>query len=492
MVPVDDEPFRLFSAPTPLGLPGKDELNLAEFPIASVTDRVPAGQKTLRFEDRIYDEREGQPITRRLVITASDEYGLPTAKDDEIILGLVQLTRQANNFTERTVRFGRSDLIGLLAWPDTGPSYRRLALSFHRWLGVSLHYDNAWWDKAQQAWSTLGFHILESFKLGDGGRACGRREQPPSRFTWNEDVFRSFQAGYLKQLDLAFYLGLVHPTAKRMYRFLDKRFYHRDRWEFDLEEFVLDHIGLSRTYEGNAQLARKLRPAIRELEEKGFLEPLGPDERFQKPSLRRWRIVFVRQARVAEAKPTAPTSPASAMVAELTARGVTASTAEELVAAFPEVRVRAKLETLDWLLDRKDGRAMHSPAGFLVQSIREDYAPPEGFESQVDRARRLAAERDRARRAEEARRLRAAEERGHEQAKQAQIWSYWESLSPDAQDRLWEEALAGALPFLAGRYRRHRGRDGGLERRYRKLILEAHILDLLERRAGRGGETAGG
>ena len=489
---IDDEPFRLFSAPTPLGLPGKDELNLAELPIASVTDRVPTGQKTLRFEDRIYDERKGQIITRRLVITASDEYGLPTAKDDEVILGLVQLTRQANNFTERTVRFSRSDLICLLAWPDTGPSYRRLALSFHRWLGVSLHYDNAWWDKAQQTWSTLGFHILESFKLSDGGRARGQQEQPLSRFTWNEDVFQSFQAGYLKQLDLAFYLGLAHPTAKRMYRFLDKRFYHRDRWEFDLKEFALDHVGLSRNYEGNTQLARKLQPAIRELEEKGFLEPLGFDERFQKLSPRRWRIVFVRQARVAEVKPPAPTPPVSAMVAELTARGVTASTAEELVAAFPEVRVRAKLEILDWLLDHKDRRAMHSPAGFLVQSIRADYAPPEGFESRVDRAQRLAAERDRARQAEEVRRLRAAEERGHELAKQAQIWSYWESLSPDAQNRLWEEALAGALPFLAGQYRRHKDRDGGRERRYRKLILEAHILDQLERRAGQGGETVGG
>ena len=276
-----------------------------------------------------------------------------------------------------------------------------------------------------------------------------------------------------------------------MYRFLDKRFYHRDRWEFDLKEFALDHVGLSRNYEGNTQLARKLQPAIRELEEKGFLEPLGFYERFQKLSPRRWRIVFVRQARVAEVKPPAPTPPVSAMVAELTARGVTASTAAELVATFPEVRVRAKLEVLDWLLNRKDRQAMHSPAGFLVQSIRADYAPPEGFESRVDRARWLAAERDRVRQAEEARRLRAAEERGREQAKQAQIWSYWESLSPDAQNRLWEEALAGALPFLAGQYRRHRGRDEGLERRYRKLILEAHILDLLERRAGQG-ETAGG
>src|SRR6516165_1835013 len=83
----------------------KDEMNLAEFPIALVTDRVPAGEKTIRFQDQIFDERKGQPVIRRLVITASEEYGLPTAKDDEVILGLIQLTRHANNFSQRTVCF---------------------------------------------------------------------------------------------------------------------------------------------------------------------------------------------------------------------------------------------------------------------------------------------------------------------------------------------------------------------------------------------------
>ena len=58
-----------------------------------VTDRVPEGEKTIRFQDRIFDERKGQFVTRKLLITASDEYGLPTAKDDEVILGLIQLTR---------------------------------------------------------------------------------------------------------------------------------------------------------------------------------------------------------------------------------------------------------------------------------------------------------------------------------------------------------------------------------------------------------------
>src|SRR3954466_11026188 len=100
-----DEGQRL-PEPTPsaFGFSAKDEMNLAEFPIALVTDRMPEGEKTLRFQDQIFDERKGQHVTRKLLITALDEYGLPTAKDDEVILGLIQLTRQANRFTNRTVR----------------------------------------------------------------------------------------------------------------------------------------------------------------------------------------------------------------------------------------------------------------------------------------------------------------------------------------------------------------------------------------------------
>jgi hypothetical protein len=35
-------------------------------------------------------------ISRKLTITASDQYGLPTAPDDEILLGLLQLSRIQN------------------------------------------------------------------------------------------------------------------------------------------------------------------------------------------------------------------------------------------------------------------------------------------------------------------------------------------------------------------------------------------------------------
>jgi hypothetical protein len=54
----------------------KDELNLAEFPIAALTDRVPDGQTTLVFEDKL-EPHDSDPIVRRLTIMGTHKHGLP-------------------------------------------------------------------------------------------------------------------------------------------------------------------------------------------------------------------------------------------------------------------------------------------------------------------------------------------------------------------------------------------------------------------------------
>ena len=110
---------------------GRDELNLAEFPLAAIADRVPDNQKTLVFEDRIFDSGKSEMITRRLTISASDKFGLPTSLDDEVILGLIQLTKQ-QRFAERKVNFSRYQLIQILGWRHEGRSYERLEKSLKR------------------------------------------------------------------------------------------------------------------------------------------------------------------------------------------------------------------------------------------------------------------------------------------------------------------------------------------------------------------------
>ncbi len=201
----------------------KDELNLAEFPIAALTDRMPDGQTTLVFEDKL-ERRDSPPIVRRLTIMGTHKHGLPTSLDDEVLVGLIQLTKRRSNFTDAKVQFSRYELIELLGWPQSGQSYRRIEEALHRWVGVVLMYENAWWDNAAKSWVDENFHVLDNVTLYDrerrrpagrsgkgaksdrAGRPGDKTPLPLSSFRWNEVIFQSFQSGNLKQLDLEFYL----------------------------------------------------------------------------------------------------------------------------------------------------------------------------------------------------------------------------------------------------------------------------------------------
>jgi hypothetical protein len=383
----------------------KDELNLAEFPIAALTDRIPHGQTTLVFEDRL-ERRDSPPIVRRLTITGTHKHGLPTSLDDEVLVGLIQLTKRRSNFTDARVQFSRYELIALLGWPQSGQSYRRIEEALHRWVGVVLMYENAWWDNTAKSWVDEQFHVLDnvtlydrerwrvsarSSKSGKGEKAGAKMDKPPlplSSFRWNEVIFQSFQSGNLKQLDLEFYLQLRLPTTKRMYRFLDKRFYRRARLDFDLRTLACEHIGLSRSY-APTELKRRLKPALEELEQLGFLEPLGPEERYSYVKRGCWRIIFIRGRRAtAEAQdPHAQHQQQPAELIEaLKARGVTAKTAQELVESHPPSRIRTKIEVFDWLLRNEDRRVGKNPAGYLVASVRSDYRAPGDYQTRSAKA----------------------------------------------------------------------------------------------------------
>ena len=68
-----------------------------------------------------------------------------------------------------------------------------------------------------------------------------------------------------------------------MYRLLDKRFYKHSEWSFELREFAIDYIGLSRNYASNVgKIKEKLEPAITELETADFIEPMTREERYTK------------------------------------------------------------------------------------------------------------------------------------------------------------------------------------------------------------------
>jgi hypothetical protein len=109
--------------------------------------------------------------------------------------------------------------------------------------------------------------------------------------TWSPQFHDSLKKGNLKRLDLDVFFRLSTPTAQRMYRFLDKRFYTSPVVAMDLVEFACGHIGLTES-SNVAILKRRLAPAITELEGIRFIASAEPSERYRKVKPGVWRVEF--------------------------------------------------------------------------------------------------------------------------------------------------------------------------------------------------------
>ena len=447
------------------GCDGRDEMNLAEYPIALLADRAPKDVKTLVYKDR--DET--------LTITGSDLLGLPMALDIDVIIGLLHLTKKKNDFTGRTVSFTRYELLEVLRWSHRGRHYERITESLNRWVGVTLIYKKAWWDNDRRTKGNASFHIIDAANVVERDTSTSRQQQLPlSTIRWGEEFFRSCQANNLKRLDLEVYFSLESSISKQLYRFLDKRFYRKREWIFDLRTLACEHVGLSRNYP-SWKIKQKLDPAIEELADAGFLRRMSSAERYKKVARGDWTITLVKGGpRLIRSKEQqddeAETDP---LERGLVGRGVTASTARELIAEYPEGRIAAQVEHFDWLKDEHPKKVNGNPGGYLASAIRDDYAPLKGFESKAVRAKREEQERAR-KRAEQARRK---QEAARFEAEDKAFSDFWDAL-PEAGRRAFEaDALKHAPPWRLTRYRQMPDRSTPSAAALLRAILKQHFYD---------------
>ncbi len=246
-------------------LSSRDEMNLAEFPLTVLSTRANPALKTLEFSDHIRG-KNGELLERKWIITGADKFGLPTSSDDEVLLGLLKLTVD-DGFKERKIYFTRYELLKILRWTTEGRSYSRLQKALDRLSGVRIKATNGFYDNDSKSHSTKNFGIVDAYELNDGRDLSPK----PSFFIWSEVLFKSFQAGFIKKLDLDFYLDLKSAVSKRLYRYLDKHFWYKARVQTNL--FTLSHekIGISRNYAYASSLRQQLDPAVEELVASGFL-----------------------------------------------------------------------------------------------------------------------------------------------------------------------------------------------------------------------------
>lgn len=350
---------------------GRDEMNLAEFPLSVIGKRAPGNKKTLHFEDEVWDRAKNAYVPRKLTITGSDLLGLPTSLDDEVLLGCVQLTKSAD-FSSREVRFSRYDLLDLLGWTRNGRTYNRISESLDRWAGTLIISDKAYWDKSGQCWVKDSFNVLDRVLWADY-EGEGEPGWKRSAFIWGDFMWKSFQAGNLKELDFDFWLSLKSPVAKRLYRLLDKRFYHRGTASFDLKRLAFDKVGLSRKMH-TGQIKEKLEPAHVELSERGVCKT-----EYVRHGRGDWEVVYgdLRKEKQLDSGNGAQKQLATA----LKERGV--RNGKQLLLQYPANRILEAIENFD---DRVAHGEELGP-GWLGKAIRseEGFAFRAGYLSKQDR-----------------------------------------------------------------------------------------------------------
>ncbi len=359
---------------------GKDEMNLAEYPFALLTRRMSENQKTIEVEQQVRTDG-GEIITQSWVVTGSDKYGLPLAIDEDVYIALMKILKDSC-FRDRTIPFTRYQILRILGKDISKREYDRIQQSLDRLVSTTITSKNAFWDNRTRQYVSKAFHIFDSYELyreQPGRKSARSPELPMSYVVLSSFLFESVKAGYVKNLDIEFYLRLETPLARRLYRYLDKKAYNNRSFEIGVMRLA-EKLPIHDAYP--SQVKRRLDEAHKELLGNGFLSDVRYDRRRDGEE----KIVYTF-ARTRAALPELPAVPANPLVDRLVERGVTRTAAEDLARDYPEERIDKQIAAFDLQLAGNSPRIRRNPAGYLRRAIEEDYAPPEAAEEKTRRTR---------------------------------------------------------------------------------------------------------
>lgn len=215
----------------------KEEMNLVEYPFQYLGRIVPDEVKTIEWSDEIID-KNGERVIAKWIVTGSDKYGLPRMRDRDVLLGLLYYWKLQGFQSPLLVINDVPEFLELLRIPKNGYGYEFLEESLKRITGVTIIARYSFWDnETKDYFSEVTFHILDMARV-DRGKGRNTIVAKASDIFW-----RSIQSGYIKNLNLDFYLSLETPTAKALYCYLDKKAYGKSHFEIEIGKLA-SHLGM--------------------------------------------------------------------------------------------------------------------------------------------------------------------------------------------------------------------------------------------------------
>lgn len=431
----------------------KAERNFISFPFFALSNRDAARRKraeiTIEFRgpDGAVEQTTGQVFT-------ADGYTFPTPFDKRVHKAIEYLITQRGAPIENPFPFTAYEVLKVLGMaPESGSNIAKVKESLERITVTTIRGERTIYSKAKnRRIEGRVFRVFDQLIYSGEEKADGTASQRNmvKLSTW---YLENLERNHVRPLDFTYYKALGNDVACRLYELVGLPFYgvfmnkahsvwRRSYVTYDYHELCGQLPLTPERYFSRAQ--EQFNPAHTRLQETGFLGKVEwsnkanaweiryyPGSRacdeFQQfqgqfEAVEQLEMPLQQMVGLLEAPETAQqadtprkgsrspsttsngpqaknlASQATSAVQErflqlLTSRGVTAHTAERLVAEHPE-RVPRQVAVFDWVRRHEPDRITGDGPGFLVASIRDDYAPPSAFVTARELEERARAKRE--------------------------------------------------------------------------------------------------
>lgn len=452
----------------PYHLIGIDDSSLAEFPFFSVTSNAARDKRqVIRYERELVAAKRKQEI----IIEASPLYGMPGVHDADVLLALLGIYNENRNRgqfsrtpdTQRVIPYSPYRLCRIMQKATGGSQYRQIRDSAKRWQKTNIECNN-WYNSRNDQYREVSFSFFSYADLNPSEADLS----PAERLSFDavklsEPFHQMVEDGFNKDLDLGHYFSLKKPTSKQAFRFFDKRLRPRRKDWFDLHDFCLVHLGMTKA--PATRLIDRLQPCVMELEARRLIAPMPYRDRFVRKGFGKYDVCFEGvKRRLSTLSPAA-----IALINE----GVNDQTAIAIAAdaRYSEEFIRRQIELMHHMVESPDHKTPGAPAGYLVEAIRNDYIPPKDFKTAAEKAEeaaaRFRAEEEQVKKQMEGRRQQELfkQERQAERDKAAREWkevkSRLDSLPEHVREQFITDAIQSEGDFIVQLVTREKDRKGG-------------------------------
>lgn len=217
---------------------------------------------------------QGERIEQYWRISIPKPYTLPGSFDQDVWVAVQALVNRRGGMPpDGKLYFSMYELLKIMGRDHRGRHYDQLQESLERLASTTIHSDNAFYSADVGSYERITFHPWAVRFTGNYDRRRGRASER-HELEFHSVVRRSFQSQYTKLLDADFYYSLRSPLAKRLFRLIDRKRQGKRTWSTNVTK-LQEMMPLTANYRFPSQIKRTLKPAHKELVDRGYLEEVS-------------------------------------------------------------------------------------------------------------------------------------------------------------------------------------------------------------------------